>query len=169
MSQHRVIEHWFYKACDEMWDTLGRPGATGMEINVHWLCLFYAILALSPQKGIVCPHTFKPLQESERYFANSITARRLAKDGYLATPSFSPLQSAADGTVLGCIAAPLQCAYLAQIGRVSEAWKLLGGSIRAAQAVGMHRDPGWQKWKVMSDDEQALRKTGWWGLIVWDR
>jgi hypothetical protein len=71
--------------------------------------------------------------------------------------------------VLGCLATPLLCGYLAEMDRVSEAWKLPRGSIRAAQAVGMHRDPSWEKWKVMSADERHLRTTGWWGLIVWDR
>lgn len=168
-----IPQEWFHHACDEMWRTLARSDTTGMEINVHWLCLFYAVLALAPQNPHPGPHPSQsqhPHQdESEAHFMRSLAARRLAKDVYFAAPTFSPLHSAADGTVLGCLATPLLCAYLAEMGRVSEAWKLLGGSIRAAQAVGMHRDPGWEMWRAMPADEQVLRTTGWWGLIVWDR
>jgi hypothetical protein len=150
-----------------MWNTI-IESETGMEINVHWLCLLFAILALAPQEEDMTSAADNRT-ESETYFLRSLTARRLAKDVYFTTPTFSPMISAADGTVLGCLATPLLCTYLAEMGRVSEAWKLLGGSIRAAQAVGMHRDPGWQKWKIMSADERLLRTTGWWGLVVWDR
>lgn len=161
-----VPKEWFYKACDETWWALGKVESTGLEINVHWLCLFFSVLALAPkEESGSCPSYI----ESDNYFMRSLAARRLAKDAYFSAPSFSPLTSAADGTVLGCLATPLLCSYLAEIGRVSEAWKLLGGTIRAAQAVGMHRDPGWQKWKIMSKDERDLRTTGWWGLIIWDR
>jgi len=161
-----IPQEWFDKACEETWKTLSMS-ETGTEINIHWLCLFFAVLALAPQQTNATPTT--GFTSSNTYFVYSLSARRLAKDIYFTTPTFSPMASAADGTVLGCLATPLLCAYLAEVGRVSEAWKLLGGSIRAAQAVGMHRDPGWQKWKVMSADERLLRTTGWWGLVVWDR
>jgi Fungal specific transcription factor domain len=161
-----IPQEWFEEACEETWKTVS-ISETGMEINVHWLCLFFAVLALAPQPPNAAPTN--SFTTSDAYFIRSLSARRLAKDIYFTTPSFSPMTSAADGTVLSCLATPLLCAYLAEMGRVSEAWKLLGGSIRAAQAVGMHRDPGWQKWKVMSADEGLLRTTGWWGLVVWDR
>ena len=161
-----VPQEWFKKACEEMWKTL-RASDTEVAFNVHWLCLVFAVLALAPQDDT--SFATPSYTESEAYFIHSLSARRLAKDIYFTTPTFSPMTSAADGTVLGCLATPLLCAYLAEMGRVSEAWKLLGGSIRAAQAVGMHRDPGWQKWKVMSADERLLRKTAWWALVVWDR
>ena len=79
------------------------------------------------------------------------------------------MASAADVTVPGRLATALLCTYIAEMGRVSEAWKLLGGSIRAAQAVGIHRNPAWRKWKVIWADEILLRTTAWWALIVWDR
>jgi hypothetical protein len=87
----------------------------------------------------------------------------------MALRTFSPLVSAADGIALSCLATPLLCHYHADSGRVSEAWKLVGYAIRAAQAVGMHRDPGWTKWQVMSEDERLLRTRAWWGLVTWDR
>lgn len=168
MALFSVPEVWFHNALEEMWRTLSGPNASGMEINLHWLCLLFSMLALAPQEDTAFPfpHTYV---ESEHYFLHSLSARRLAQDCSFSTPSLSPLSSLADGTVLGCLATPLSCTYLAEIGRVSEAWKLLGESIRAAQAVGMHRDPGWEKWKIMSFDERLLRTTGWWGLVVWDR
>jgi hypothetical protein len=77
--------------------------------------------------------------------------------------------SAADGTVLSCLAAPLLCNYLAERGHASEAWKLVGKAICAATAIGMHQDPGWPYWQVMSEEEKLLRRRAWWGLFVWDR
>ena len=42
-------------------------------------------------------------------------------------------------------------------------------ALRSAQALGMHRDPGWGKWEEMHQIEIELRVIGWWGLIVSDR
>ncbi|KAJ3508042.1 hypothetical protein NLJ89_g5975 [Agrocybe chaxingu] len=77
--------------------------------------------------------------------------------------------SAADGTVLGCLATPLLCSYLAERGRISEAWKLVGYAIRNAEAVGMHFDPDWKLWQMMSGDEKLLRRRALWGLFIADK
>ncbi|KAF7970650.1 hypothetical protein HWV62_23342 [Athelia sp. TMB] len=162
---------WFLRATTDMACALAQPGATGLEINVHWLCLLFAVLALSPQGAELATENTRG---SERFFALSLAARRLAKDLAAAAPPFvaSP-HNAPDGTVLSSLAAPLLCAHLAEMGRVSEAWKLLGSSIRAAQAVGLHRDVmvvgGGAAPEGMGEEERVLRATGWWGLVVWDR
>ena len=98
-----------------------------------------------------------------------MTARYIAEGVYLEEPSSSIMVSAADGTVLSCLAAPLLCSYLAERGHASEAWKLVGKAICAATAIGMHQDPGWPYWQVMSEEEQLLRRRAWWGLFIWDR
>ena len=41
--------------------------------------------------------------------------------------------------------------------------------LRHAQALGMHRDPGWQKWDNMHCLERELRLSGWWWLVISDR
>lgn len=61
------------------------------------------------------------------------------------------------------------CNFLAERGRTSEAWKLAGSGLRSAMAVGMHRDPGWVRWQIMSDTEKLLRARAWWNLVIWDR
>ena len=70
--------------------------------------------------------------------------------------------SAADGAVVRCFAKSLMSVYLAEHGHVSEAWKLTGSAIRLAVSVGMHRDPDWPLWQVMSAEEGALRRRSWW-------
>ncbi|KZP19385.1 hypothetical protein FIBSPDRAFT_932896 [Athelia psychrophila] len=190
---------WFLHARDDMLRVLALPGATGLEINVHWLCLFFAVLALAPQSPLShlppypppdatyselypptnTPQGHKKNATSREFFTLALSARRLAKDAAFALPPFTPVPATADGTVLSSLAAPLLCAHLADHGRVSEAWKLLGGSIRAAQAVGMHSlfearggggtGQGGKAWRRMCEEERVLRTAGWWGLVVWDR
>ena len=98
-------------------------------------------------------------------------ARRLIEDVMMCSPAYSwaPTQSVVHGVTLSCIATGLYCCYLADHGRVSDAWKLSGVSIRNAQAVGLHRDPGWQKWEGMDKVERELRLLGWWYLAANDR
>ena len=45
----------------------------------------------------------------------------------------------------------------------------ISSGLRTAQALGMHRDPGWVKWEAMHKVERELRVTGWWLLVVSDR
>ena len=161
-----VPEEWFHTACSQMWNVLECPGPHGFRINANWLSLLFAILAYAPglssddQIDAAC---------SNHYFLCSIAARRIAEDDYLNTPNVSLMVSAADGTVLGCLAVPILCNYLSQRGRVSEAWKMVGTGIRNAEAVGMHRDPEWKHWHVMSKDEVLLRRRAWWGLYICDK
>lgn len=41
--------------------------------------------------------------------------------------------------------------------------------LRHAQALGMHRDPGWQRWQNMHQLERELRLAGWWWIVICDR
>ncbi|KAG6920136.1 hypothetical protein DXG01_004902 [Tephrocybe rancida] len=160
-----IPEEWFRAACAQMWNILEYPGPHGIQINANWLSLFFAVLAYAPTL-----HT-DPREHDTRdqYFSCALMARRIAEDDYMNKPNISLMVSAADGTVLSCLAVPLLCSYLSQRGRVSEAWKLVGNGIRNAEAVGMHRDPEWRQWQVMSKDEVLLRRRAWWGLYIWDK
>ena len=42
-------------------------------------------------------------------------------------------------------------------------------AVRLAQALGLHRDPGWKKWEEMQPIDRELRITSWWLLMVSDR
>lgn len=163
-----IPEKWFYTAYSRMWRALDAGDAymnsCEEQINAHWLSLLFAVLAFTPP-GV-------PGAESvsrEACFTHALSARRLAEDALLVSPSCSTGSSAAEGTVLGCFAVVLLSSYVAARGRVSEAWKLVGGAIRAGQAAGMHRDPGWAIWKDMCNDERVLRCRGWWSLVLWDQ
>ena len=89
------------------------------EINPHWLCLLFSMLALAPASG-------QGVKESAMYFMTSMTARRLMDDILLASPVYSTSEGAVHGGVLSCIAAKYQAMYLSDRGRVSEAWKHIG-------------------------------------------
>ncbi len=41
--------------------------------------------------------------------------------------------------------------------------------VEDAQAVGLHRDPGWLNWEKMDRTESEIRLLAWWFLIVSDR
>lgn len=174
-----VPDQWFLSACTQMWKVLQYPEARGYQINANWLSLFFAVLASTPPDTLLFYHqqinqfhsgdtNRTPESITDDFFACSMAARRLAEEEHLKQPSLSLMNSAADGTVLGCLAVPLLCCYLAERGRVSEAWKLAGNAIRNAEAVGMHRDPAWRQWQIMSEDERLLRRRAWWGLVIWD-
>lgn len=76
--------------------------------------IVFAVLASTPR--------------SDDCFIPAMTARRIAEES---TPSTSSMMvSAADDIALGCLAAFLLCNCLAERGRVSEAWKLMGHAIR---------------------------------------
>lgn len=164
-----VPEEWFCASAAQMW-TIQQDCSRSAKINIHWLILLFAVLASAPQSSYASLEDMQLLAESsDEYFSYAMVARRIAEDEYLGKPNTSMLTSIADGTVLGCLATPLLSNYLAERGRVSEAWKLVGDGIRSAQAVGMHRDPGWKLWQVMSEDESLLRRRAWWGLFIWDK
>ena len=131
--------------------------------------LLFAILASAPRSAHEEVQQFSPSRNSDDYFMYAMMARRIVEDDFLNVPSASFMVSAADGTVVGCLATPLLCDYLAGRGRVSEAWKLIGHAIRNAMSVGLHRDPEWKLWQMMSADEKLLRRRAWWGLFMSDK
>ncbi|KAJ7232790.1 hypothetical protein B0H12DRAFT_1239538 [Mycena haematopus] len=166
-----IPEPWFLATCADMWNAL-RYNVPQVLINPNWLSLLYAVLALAPRTRL--ESTSGKIDSAEQFFLYAMTARRIAESAYLVR-STSTRPSAAQGSVLACLAVPLLCDHLAERGRVSEAWKLVGYAILCAEAVGMHRDPScgaWQKMSsedIMSDDEKLLRRRAWWGLFVWER
>ncbi|KAJ7690683.1 hypothetical protein B0H17DRAFT_1064470 [Mycena rosella] len=165
-----IPEQWFNATCADMWNVL-RYTVPQVQINPNWLSLLYAVLALAPRNGV--ESTSGNTDSPEQFFSYAMTARRIAEGAYLVRPS-SARASAAHGSVLGCLAVPLLCDHLAERGRVSEAWKLVGHAILCAEAVGMHRDPGLRDWQkisedIMSDEEKLLRRRAWWGLYIWER
>ncbi|KAI0776759.1 hypothetical protein BD413DRAFT_645466 [Trametes elegans] len=174
-------ERWFRQSCEHMWRhlalrcPLGGSGGSGgggcrctrctRELNPHWLALLFAVLALAPA----------PISAPERagrascpHFLRAMEARRLVEDVALAGRAYSQ-PSSVHGVALSCIGAALLAKYLADRGRVSDAWKLTGTALRNAQAVGLHRDPGWQKWEDMDRQEREIRLLSWWSLVVSDR
>jgi len=163
-----IPEHWFLATCADMWNAL-RYTVPQVQINPNWLSLLYAVLALAPRDSLAS--TSNDIDSAEQFFSYAMTARRIAETAYLVRPT-STRTSAAQGSVLACLAVPLLCDHLAERGRVSEAWKLVGHAILCAEAVGMHRDPSWRAWQkmtsedIMSDDEKLLRRRAWWGLFM---
>ena len=130
-SEIGLSELWFRTACQQMWyhldlrcspDCLSQGGcqACREEINPHWLSLIFALLALSPGSG----------QNAIHYANNSLAARRIVDDILLSSPAYSATEGSVHGGVLSCLAAALLSAYLADRGRVSEAWKLCGSALR---------------------------------------
>ncbi|KAI0670229.1 hypothetical protein C8Q78DRAFT_1090356 [Trametes maxima] len=167
-----IPEQWFRRSCQHMWRHLhlrcpgptchlsgGCPRCTE-ELNPHWLSLMFAVLALAPHRLTG--------SNAKTYFLKAMEARRLVEDVLLASRAYSQ-PSAVRGVVLSCIGAALLARYLSDRGRVSDAWKLTGTALRNAQAVGLHRDPGWQKWEAMDKQERELRILGWWFLVIADR
>ncbi|KAH9920875.1 uncharacterized protein BXZ73DRAFT_91886 [Epithele typhae] len=170
-----IPEQWFRSACQQMWAHLdlrcvgpachaagGCPACT-REINPHWLLLLYSVITLAPRR-LLGP-------TAETYFWRAMDARRLIEDVALSSPTYAwaTKQSMSHGVTLSCIAAACYCCYLTDHGRVSDAWKLIGMTIRMAQAVGLHRDPGWHKWEAMDKVERELRSLSWWYLASSDR
>lgn len=126
-----LSELWFRTACQQMWyhldlrcspECLSHGGcqACSEEINPHWLSLLFALLALSPSSGLNAIH----------YANNSLAARRIVDDILLSSPAS---EGSVHGGVLSCLAAALLSAYLADRGRVSEAWKLCGSALRCVK------------------------------------
>jgi hypothetical protein len=165
-----IPEQWFLATCADMWNAI-RYTVPQVQINPNWLSLLYAVLALAPRNGLEL--TGNDIASAEQFFSYAIAARKMGETAYLVSPT-STRSSAAHGSVLACLAVPLLCDHLAERGRVSEAWKLVGHAILCAEAVGMHRDPSWRAWHkmsedIMNNDEKLLRRRAWWGLFIWER
>ncbi|KAF8627808.1 hypothetical protein AX15_004233 [Amanita polypyramis BW_CC] len=162
-----IPENWFMRTYRQMRTALlcRSEQHGGTTLNPNWMSLFFSILALAP-----C-HSAEAEGEElhDTHFECAMLARYIAEGVYFQGPSPSIMASAADGTVLSCLAAPLLCNYLAERGHASEAWKLVGKAVCVATAIGMHQDPGWPYWQVMSEEEKLLRRRTWCGLFVWDR
>ncbi|PPQ93655.1 hypothetical protein CVT25_012714 [Psilocybe cyanescens] len=164
--RYTIPEEWFREARSQMWSSLQHRRS---QINTNWLVLLFAVLASAPQSAYDEVKPYSATRSNDDYFMCAMLARRLVEDEFLNVPNKSIMVSAADGTVLGCLAIPMLCNYLAERGRISEAWKLAGQGIRNAEAVGMHRDPEWRLWQMMSKDEKLLRRRAWWGLFISDK
>ncbi|KAK7057471.1 hypothetical protein R3P38DRAFT_1175690 [Favolaschia claudopus] len=163
-----IPEQWFLTTCADMWTSV-RYSVLRAQINPNWLCLLYAVLALAPRCHV--DPTVDDMASAAQFFEYAMTARRVGESAYL----IGPRGSAAQGSVLLCLAVPLLCDHLAERGYSNEAWKLVGHAILCAEAVGMHRDPSWCAWKkagsedVMGDTEKLLRRRAWWGLFIRER
>ncbi|KAL0956253.1 hypothetical protein HGRIS_002407 [Hohenbuehelia grisea] len=164
-----IPEDWFYSACGQMWDFLRGPQGGAANINPHWLSLLFAILASAPRAHAQVAQSRDPgVSSSSTYFQYAMAAKRIAEIAYMTTPQFPAIESAADGAVLGCLATPLLAGLLFQRTLASEAWKLVGNSIRDGQAVGLHQSPDSKRWCMMSETEKILRTRAWWNLIIFD-
>jgi len=165
-------EAWFRSSLQQMWQHLDMrcPGGVCLapascapcktEVNTHWMTLLFAVLTLAPRSVAGDPAVF---------LTHALTAKRLSEDILLAVPTYWMSEKAVHGGVMSCIGTALLAAHLADKGRVSEAWKLVGSGVRSAQAMGLHRDPGWRKWETMGKQESELRLLGWWLLWIADR
>lgn len=173
--QFGLPEPWFRKAMDSMWTHMSMrctdhdrytsptcPRCT-RELNPHWVCLVFSVFALSPPRLV--------MSDALMYFWKGMEARRLIEEFMLSSPDYSsaPTENIVHGVSLSCIAVALLGTFLADRGRVSDAWKITGTAIRNAQAVGLHRDPGWRKWEAMDREESELRLSAWWLLLTNDR
>ena len=167
--RYGIPEKWFRRAQTQMWMNLQLRQTEGAHINASWLMLLFAMLASAPQSAYIAAGQLSSVRSSDDYFMCAMMARRIVEDEYLNAPAATLMVSAADGTVLACLATLLLCNYLAERGRISEAWKLVSYGVRNAQAVGMHRDPEWKLWQTMSGDEKILRRRAWWGLYILDK
>ncbi|KAF9528484.1 hypothetical protein CPB83DRAFT_894272 [Crepidotus variabilis] len=175
--RYGIPEDWFRRAVNQMWDNLhqtrefansSRSLVGFPQINASWLTLLFAVFASAPRAAhhkVQGPN----VRSCEEFFSLGLMARRTMEDEYMTESAPSLMATAADGTVLGCLAVPLLCDYLAQRGKVSEAWKLTVKAIGDALSIGMHRDPGWSSWQTMSSDEKVLRRRGWWNLHTADK
>lgn len=167
--RYGIPEDWFHTARRDMWSSLHHSGSTTSNLNANWLMLLFAILASAPPSAHKDVQHLSPYCGTDGYFMYAMMARRMAEDDFLSEPNQSFMVSAADGTVVGCLATPILCDYLAARGRVSEAWKLIGQAIRNAMSVGLHRDPESGLWQQMSGNEILLRRCAWWALFMSDK
>ncbi|KAL4253796.1 hypothetical protein ABKN59_002976 [Abortiporus biennis] len=166
-----IPEGWFRSSCDQMWDHTAlqrahqanlNDGCPGCDeyINPHWLGLLFAVLAITSHIDS---------QTSAECFTNALAAKRLVEDVMLASSVTSDSEGAVHGGVLSCLAAAILSGYLADRGRISEAWKMIGHALRTAMSLGLHRDPSWWRWEAMDRVEVELRVLTWWLLVIGDR
>lgn len=131
--QFGLSERWFRSACQQMWThldlrcdsschTAGGCAACKEDINPHWLSLLFSVLTLAPGES-------NTAETRSDYFMHAMTARRFVEDQLLSSRPYSTSEGAVDGGVLSCIATTFLAMYLAERGRVSEAWKLVGRSV----------------------------------------
>ena len=164
-----IPETWFRDAWAQTEKEILRPSvsSSAIQINSNWLSLLFAIFVFAPRRSVDANDLV--LESPDRYFWYSLAALRIAENNFIQRPSLSGTDPAAEGTVLGCLAVPLLANHLADRGRVSEAWKLVGLWIRMGESIGLHRDCDLRDWEPMSDSEKILRRRAWWGMIVWDK
>lgn len=137
-----------------MWEVIGADSSSLNRVKVNWLTLLFAIFALSPG----C----KNEEQSRKFFLHSLTGRRIAEDllfASLASPRM-PV-SVTEGAALGCIATVLLANYMCDRGQATEAWKMIGTSVRNAQNAGLHMSPAWNRWKDMTEPEKTIRLCAW--------
>lgn len=154
-------KNWIIAAVAQMWDFLHYPDSLPDTcLDPNWLCLLFALLATaSPNASSSHDHN------SELFSQCSMTALRIADD----MPHFSSFVSTKfplDGSLLACLAVPLLSKRHAALGRLNEAWKLLGHWIRVAVSLELHHDPQCRQW---TDQEKYLRRLAWNNLVMWDR
>ncbi|KAJ3733804.1 hypothetical protein DFJ43DRAFT_196013 [Lentinula guzmanii] len=150
-------ETWIRTLVLRMWDFLHYPPKPNTtQLNPNWLCLIYAILASVPSYIVSADY----IHDLTTY---SMSALRLASDAWLVQKT-----STKEGCILSCIAVPLIGKKYAGLGRLSEAWQLLGSWIRMAQSLELHHELELecQHW---SDEEETLWKLACNNLAVWDR
>jgi hypothetical protein len=165
--RYGISRTWFNRETGKMWSKIQTTHTQASEINANFLMLVFTVLAVAPRDDeLGVSLTVLPCDD---YFMCAMISRRIAEDDYFNTPRASTMVSPSDGTALGCLATPILASFLSERGRVSEAWKLVGNGIRNAQAVGLHRDPDWKLWQVMSQEEKCLRRRAWWSLFISER
>jgi hypothetical protein len=154
-------ETWIRAAISQMFQFIHFPGSLpGVSLNPNWLCLFFALLTS------VCPNAVAVADyahDTEEYLTCSFTALRVVDD--IENPSCRPSLKL-EGSLLACLAIPLLSKRLAAIGRLGEAWRILGKGVRLAQSLGLNCDPAILQW---TDDEKYLGRLAWINLEIWDR
>ena len=132
-AEYGLSQSWFECAVKKMWHHLDLkctpdcalrlpPGCPVCqeEVNPHWLALLFSVLAISPRRTS---------KQGMVYFNQALMARRLVDDILLASV-YSTSEFAVHGGVLSCLAVVFLSSYLADRGRVSEAWKMCGNALR---------------------------------------
>ncbi|KIK68953.1 hypothetical protein GYMLUDRAFT_67663 [Collybiopsis luxurians FD-317 M1] len=155
-----LLESWTRTAVNQMYEFIHYPGSLpGNCLSPNWLCLFFAILASVPLDVTITDN----VHDSEEFLMCSIAALRIADD--MQDRSSKDLSSL-EGTLLTCLAIPMLSKRYAALGRLGEAWKLLGNGVRIAQSLGLNCDSENMSWTT---DEKCLRRLAWINLAIWDR
>lgn len=128
--QYGLSEGWFMSGLQEMWKILERPcdpscllkggcDACTVDINPHWMCLLFSMLAIAPTPK-------KSSQDRVRYFQSALEGRRYMDDVLASPADYAESEYSVHGAALTIIATSFLAMYLAESGRLSEAWKLAG-------------------------------------------